>query len=234
METPILYNRTLHEKGLNLPLSWRLETHSHLLIVGGTGSGKTYAERLILGKIVKYIGDAEITICDFKNDDFRMFDGLPRHYGYDDCAEGLTEYYSAFQRRLDGEDGTTNPRILLFDEFVTSREKKAADEVKSKLSSLLMLGRSYKTHIIIGLQRADAEHFKAGARDQFGAILGLGNLSKERKQMLFSEYKDEITADCGRGTGYFLRDGIGISRALVPTVGDMAKLNRAIQHGLSR
>jgi hypothetical protein len=208
-----------------------------MLIVGGTGSGKTYAERLIFGKLVKYLPGVQHTICDFKNDDFHAFENIGRHYGYEQCVDGLNDFYAAFQLRLNKEDVSTTPRVLLFDEwgaFITSRDRKAADEYKSKLSTLLMLGRSYRTHIIIGLQRADSEHFKAGARDQFGAILALANLSKEQKQMLFSGYKDEMTSDCGRGTGYFLRDVQGIKRCIVPTVNDISKLNRVIQIGLTR
>ena len=234
---PILYSRDLTELGILSPVCWDMITHPHLLIVGSTGSGKTYAERLIIGKVCKYLPDAELAICDFKNEDFRNFDGLSRHFGYEDCIVGLNEFYKVFQLRLNGEDETRTPRILLFDEwgaFVTSRDKKEADEVKKKLSTLLMLGRSYRTHVVIGLQRADSEHFKAGARDNFSSILALGNLSKEQRQMLFSDYKDEMVSDCGRGSGYLLRDGKGVKRVVVPEVRNIDLLNLAIAEGLTR
>ncbi|MDR2568904.1 MAG: hypothetical protein LBD23_01220 [Oscillospiraceae bacterium] len=234
---PIVLNRSLAEKGIVYPIPLNLSKTPQMLIIGATGSCKTYAQRLILGKIVKYVPDVELIICDYKNEDFRDFEGLPRHYGYENCINGLNDFYASFQRRLNREDYSNSTRVLLFDEwgaFVVSRDKKVSDDMKSKLSALLMLGRSYRTHIIIGLQRADSEHFKAGARDQFGAILALGNLSKKQKQMLFTEHKDEIINDCGRGTGYFLRDGQGIKRCIVPVVRDMEKLNQTIINGLSR
>lgn len=46
------------------------------------------------------------------------------------------------------------------------------------VANILFMGRSLGIILLIGLKRADAEHFKTGARDQFKSILALGNLSK--------------------------------------------------------
>lgn len=238
-EVKILHNRDLYEIGVKkCPYTWNLETHPQMLIVGNTGSGKTYAEKLIVGVVAKDLQNVQLTICDFKGQDFREFKGLPRYYGSKQCMDGLNAYYTDFQQRQEEKDNSNNPKILLFDEwgaFILSREKKEADTMKSRLSELLMLGRSFNFHVIVGLQRADSSHFLSGARDQFSATLGLGNLSKEQKQMLFSEYKDNMIDDCGRGTGYFLRDGQGIARCVVPTISDetIAKVNRTIQRSLT-
>ena len=232
---PVAYNRDLYEQGVILPLMWNPATHPMMLVVGATGSGKTYSLRIIAGKIVKFLPDVELTICDFKNEDFQDFKGLPRHYGYMECTQGLADFYDAFQRRLDKTDTSTNPRILLFDEwgaYVTSLERKAADQARATLSTIAFLGRSQNTYLIVGLQRGDSSHFMAGSRDQFSAIMAFGNLSKEQKGMLFSEYKDEMIADCSRGTGYFLRDGKGIKRCVVLPLKDMDKLNAIIAKGL--
>ena len=234
MRIPIVYDADLLASGEKLSIGLDFDRHPQMLVVGGTGAGKTYYQKLLLGKISKYLPSAQITICDFKNHDFIEFAGLPRHYGYEDCVKGLDDYYNEFTAR--SNDG--RPRILLFDEwgaFVLSRpDKKAAEEVKSKLSTLLMLGRSSRFHVIIGLQRADAEHFKSGARDQFGAILGLGNLSKEQKQMLFADYREQITQGCGRGEGHLLLDGEGLYRVRVPSVTDADKLKAAIADAVTR
>lgn len=63
--------------------------------------------------------------------------------------------------------------------------------------------------VLIGEQRADSEHFRAGARDQFRAILALGHLSKEQRQVLFSDFKDKMNERNGLGEGYMLIDGKG-------------------------
>lgn len=110
----------------------------------------------------------------------------------------------------------------------TSLDKKAADEVKRKIGNILLMGRSLGIHLIIGIQRADAEYFRAGARDQFGAILMLGNLSKEQKAMLALDYRDEMTATNTRGQGYLLLDGQGLHHIQVPRVNDINKLQHQI------
>jgi hypothetical protein len=234
MKIPFIFDADIFDMGKKLSIGIDFERHPMFLVVGGTGSGKTYFQKLLLGKISKYLPTAKVTICDYKNCDFTDFAGLSRHYAFEDCSIGLQNFYDEFLARKNGGQ----PRILLFDEwgaYVLSRhDKKQADEAKAKLSTLLMLGRSARFHVVIGLQRADSEHFKSGARDQFGAILGLGNLSKEQKLMLYNEHREEMTANCGRGQGYLLLDGEGLYRIRVPTVNDMDKLNAAIADALSR
>ena len=95
------------------------------------------------------------------------------------------------------------------------------------------MGRSLGIHLIVGIQRADAEYFRAGARDQFGAILMLGNLSKEQKAMLAPDFRDQMAEINGRGQGYLLLDGQGIYRVQVPKVTNMDKLHKAIASRLS-
>jgi hypothetical protein len=65
--------------------------------------------------------------------------------------------------------------------------------------------------------------------------LALGNLSKEQKNMLFTDYKDEMTAVNGRGQGYLHLDGQGgLQRVVIPAVRDHDKLTAAIKDGLTR
>jgi len=192
-----------------------------------------------MGKITNHVSDSQLYLLDYKDIDFREFADCPRRWSYESCVDGLQAFYESFQARLDGTDITTNRRFMIFDEwaaFVVSREKKAAEEVKNKLSALLMLGRGVGHHVIIGLQRADAQLFPMGGRDQFTALLALGNLSKEQKLMLFPDFREEMTHINGRGQGYLHLDGDinGLKRVIIPSVTDFSKLNNAVCEGLSR
>ena len=236
---PLALDMKLLEMGFNEYVNWQPERHPMLLVVGSTGSGKTYGLKLLIAKISTHIPDSQLFLCDYKDLDFREFANCPRRFSYEDCTEGLNIFYSSFNARLDGSDTTTHRKFLLIDEYaayIISREKKAAEEIKSKISVLLMMGRGVQHHIIIGLQRGDANLFNNGARDNFGAILAMGNISKEQKLMLFPDFREEMNHTNGRGQGYLSLDGNsdGLKRVIIPSVTNFDKLNNAIREGLSR
>lgn len=235
---PVVFDKTSwQEFGEKVAIPFDFSRYPMLLTVGGTGSGKTYFLSLLIGKIATHIPDSETFLCDWKNMDFYNFADCPRHWAYEGCGEGLNTFYESFQARLHGEDTSTNRKFLVFDEwaaFILSHDKKVSEEVKRKLSTLLMMGRGVQHHVIIGLQRADAQLFPMGGRDQFGAILALGNLSKEQKLMLFPDCRDDMTVINGRGEGYLSLDGEPLRRVRVPTVTNVERLYAAIRDGLTR
>ena len=165
-----------------------VEDMINLLVVGRTNSGKSYALMAILYLLAEY-RNAIITICDFKKSSFAIFADTPNFYGYEDVPRGIREFYKEFTRRLEANDEERNKQIcvLLIDEYsalISSRDKKEADELMTMVGNMLFMGRSLGIVVLIGIQRADSVFFKAGARDQFAAVLALGNLSKEQKNML--------------------------------------------------
>lgn len=216
------------------PVYWEYEKYAHMLISGPTGSGKTYALKSILANS-RWTAYVRLYLCDFKNDDFKYAEGAPRYYGFKACAEGLNDFYKAFEARQSGADDSRFPLFLVFDEwgaYLSTLDKKQAEAEKAKLSTLLMLGRSFNVHVIISQQRADAEYF-AKARDNFGAIIGMGELSKEAKEMLFSEVKGDMRPVDQIGIGYFLQ-GAKLRRVWVPNLAGEKDLNDVILRLISR
>lgn len=212
-------------------VSWNFSRCPHLLVVGATGSGKTYAVKLLLGRIAKHLPEAKITLCDYKHDDFRFLDGCMRYFWFDRCAEGLNSFYKCFQERQKGNDSSRSFRLLVFDEwasFIAMQEKRETEESKRKLSTLLMLGRSFNCHVLVSQQRADASYFST-ARDNFSVIVALGNLSKESRDMFFSGFKDEMEPVRKIGEGYMLVNGVSFHRVQVPKVTNEQRLQDAIQ-----
>lgn len=225
-------------KGIRVYHTVDLGAHAHWLCVGATGTGKSYALALFLGKIAKYEPTAKLVICDFKKSSFGWLDGRPGFYGYMDAVKGIEQVYTEFSARLEANDPQRNARrlVLLIDEYgalVSSLDKKEADELKRKVGNILLMGRSLGVNLVCGIQRADAAYFHQGARDQFSAVLMLGNLSKEQKAMLAPDYKDEMTATNQRGQGYLLLDGQGLYHVQVPKVTDTQKLHELISEHLA-
>lgn len=220
---PLAFNFPVLQQGIFLEEGWDLASHPHLLITGSTGSGKSYALRLLIGKAAKYLPEVRLILCDFKNELFPNLTKEQDYYPYQQMMEGITLAESLFHQRLAAANPKENTHkiLLILDEYVAFLnflEKKEADLVKKTVGNLLMMGRSLGIHLVIGIQRADAEFFRHGSREQFGSILALGNISKEYKNMLFSDYKDEMEKIQSQGQGYWLRDGQGLVRVQIPRI----------------
>ncbi len=188
------------------PVYHDVQKYPMLLITGPTGSGKTLATMHYIACFFAQVPTDTLTILDYKNDDFRFCDGCPDYFGYKRVKDGLATFYQAFQARLNGTDSSRRRKLLVIEEwaaYLCSLEKKEAGSEKAKLAEMLMLGRSLGISIVVTMQRADAEFFPKGSRDNFQAILALGNLSREAKEMLFPDHKELLEPICEVGMGYF-------------------------------
>jgi DNA segregation ATPase FtsK/SpoIIIE-like protein len=231
-------NENLVKLGDDSFIMWNLQQAAHILVVGASGSGKTYFCKTLLGRISLYDEEAKIYACDYKgDDDFSFLNGCQRFYRFDECGEGLNAVFDILKARQNG-DKERNRIVMYFDEFASYinniSDKKQLEEEKKKLASLLMLGRSFCISIIVSLQRADASFFSSGARDNFHINVALGNISTEAKEMLFAMKKDEIKADRQRGTGYMTINGVNLTKIIVPEVTNTEKLHDAIVEGVTR
>lgn len=231
-----VFSEPLLNEGFRQYIGWNLDTAPHCAISGITGTGKTYLLKLLLARISKHIADSTIVLCDYKGDsDFSFLSDCSHFFRFDACLDGLNSFYVDFLsvQKSGKSQGT---KLLVFDEwasFINSLDKKEAEEAKKKLSSLLMLGRSFDFHIVLSQQRLDAESF-GKSRDNFNMIILLGNPSKEVIGMLFNDYKDQITNDRTRGTGYMLINGCNFQKIVVPQISSMEKVNAAIKEAVLR
>lgn len=198
------------------PIRLSVDTHCHALIVGSSGSGKSYALLYLLGSLLQDKPDTVVFFCDFKNStDFSFLEGYSYYYAGDDCVRGVTEFYKRFHEARQNQN-TMQRYVLIFDEFPAfvnflsikdkAEKTKNGAEMQGIIAEILMLGRGIKFGIWIVTQRADASLFSNGARDNFMIIVGLGRMSREQKGMIFSgeDLPDKIYH---QGEGVLLADG---------------------------
>lgn len=222
--------------GVHKYVIWDYNRLAHAIIFGQTGSGKTYLLEIILARIGLHVKDSEIIMCDYKCDkDFTFLSHCKNFYRYQGCLEGLNYIKRVLNKRQSGQSSDRHFILWVFDEwasFINSLDKKEAEQAKKDLSNLLMLGRSFNIHVLISQQRCDSVYFNS-SRDNFGLIIGLGILSKESIQMMFSNYKDTIQSIGITGVGWALC-GNELHKILVPQVTNIHKLHEIIISAVTR
>jgi hypothetical protein len=186
------------------------------IIVGSTGSGKTYFTYQLLGKVLmnKSIQNEDVItfICDRKNEDFIQFKDTSNYYGVN-AVDGINKVYQLFEERLnDDEDCTNKPTIVcLIEEYallLNMLEKKEAEDIKMKVAKMLFAGRSKKIITILSMQRADAVYFPTGAKEQFKNVIMMGEISDIQLDMLLDEdHKNQVTEINPQGYGYLYEQG---------------------------
>ena len=197
-----------------------------IAIVGGTGSGKSVAVLYLLYN-VKKMGNPEIFLADFKRSG--DFIGISPNYAEAEATTDLIEqYYDVF---LNTPEGNPTFKLLLIDEYagyiiwLTQNDKKKAEEIKGKVSTILMMGRSRRCFVWCVQQRISASLFPSGigAIDNFQVSIGLGRLSPDSRKSLFAgehlqDEDFEAGYNPGTGQGLILADGQPLQALQIPFV----------------
>lgn len=231
---PVGVNTTLLSYGVIRTVYVTPFNPPHMCICGASGSGKTFTERQILGRLAQDPANL-IIFADFKGIDFPEYIGCKHYYRHTAVGDALSLVVNIMNERMTHPEGTYPPLFFVFDEwsgFLSGLEKKALDAAKRDLSSLLMLARGAYICIILAMQRIDASNF-GSSRDNVGTILALGQLSQEARRMIDADHKEMLTAS-GRGKGVLCTDGKLPVPVTIPDVRDMKALNERVRSALNR
>lgn len=194
-------------RGVQIPLAvdedgvelvWRPAVSPHLLLTGGTGSGKTSVARAVIAKITQY--GWPVWILDAKRIEFLdmrdwpnvqiVAGSLPQQVALIRRVWELMEYRYELIEKGVCRPSDFEPLVVFADEFADFRinllEWYAQIKVKgdparpptsAEFGSLLRKARTCRIHIITALQRPDVELLGTGEqRDNFGARVSLGRL----------------------------------------------------------
>lgn len=209
-------------------ISYRLSKTPHSLIVGGTGSGKSF---FILGKIVSYLSltpQAELYIIDPKKADLsllRFIEGMEDRVVTEpnqiakmlrEVVEIMEDRYKTYFNSIeafgkDYIDFGLPPVIVIFDEFsafLHSVDKKLSKEVLDYIFTIVMKGRQAGVIVEILMQRPSADDLPTNIRAQMGFKAGLGAMDKIGYNMIFDTNNIEYKTVTEKGGGYIQIDGI--------------------------
>lgn len=237
VQIPLFLNEEYAKRGIPKYILWNPALAPHICGFGTTGSGKSYSMKLLHAKVSKYVPTAQTYVADYKGDfDFSFLDGSKRFYRFGRCGDALDSVHSRLERRQSGEDMSRNMLVLYFDEwasFIMSLDRKMAEEKKQKLSTLLMLGRSFNIHVVVSQQRMDS-HFWGNSRDCLNVVYSLSIISKESQQMMYYDFKEQMKPDRKRGTGYMLINGTDFTPIIVPEISNMDLVHKYIKDAVNR
>jgi energy-coupling factor transporter ATP-binding protein EcfA2 len=216
--------------GLREPIEMNLSRseNTHFLGVGASGSGKSYMLHRATALLHETESRGEIIFANFKGDEtFSYLNGLPRYFQYKDVFNALDIVYGKLCARLSGEDTSENPVTFIFDEYVSAvlsqqaEEKKASTQTMSRIAEILLMGRACgraSVRFWCFTQRCDSAVFSHGSRESFNTVITLGNISKELKSMVFSDFSEDFENGkrFERGEGRILQNGAHLSHIKIP------------------
>lgn len=238
------FDLKMFSSGILVPLT---APNSHLIIVGSSGSGKTTLLQYLLYNLIydsaecykvmpDSFSDPLFMICDFKKS--KDLFGISDFYAeFDECYDLIKQFYQRFLETPEG--GMGYDQVLIIDEvagmlsyYGMSKESKTkADEIRSIMANILMLGRSRRCYLWLVMQRYSANIFPpaSGAADNFPLCIGLSRLSPDSKKSLFAGMQLDFDFIPKPGRGIVYLEGQPLRAFCVPNV-DKKTLVRFIQN----
>lgn len=205
-------------------------TLCHALIVGGTGSGKTYLlYSLILQSLLKklnfnlYLADAKgadvyqlgcnIVPQTTARDEDEIIDLLERFQS--EMTKRQHEMADALKESIDKSymDFGMSPHVLIFDELTAflvqlkTRDKATRDKVTAILSNIVLKGRSVGCFLIVAMQKSDASTIDTAIRDNLVLKVCLGNAEPTTITTCFGAGADVPQLDLRLGEGFYTLQG---------------------------
>ena len=202
----------------------------HILVSGGTGSGKSVLISVLILEFLKR--QSTVYIADPKNSDLGS---LSYYFGEEYVAttpnnisrivrqvlEQLHERYQYmrenFQYGANFSEHGFKPICLILDEMgafqASGTDKKSKEvivEVMDGIKQIILLGRQAGVFILISAQQMRAETLNTDLRDNLGLRISLGANSTEGYRMVFgSATPDKLKPIEVKGAGYLYMQGSG-------------------------
>ena len=196
-----------------------------MCVAGGTGSGKSFFILYILHSLLRLPQCVQLYIGDFKKSgDYK---GISDNFAeFDAVVELIEKFYDEFETTAEGSKTLK----------IVQNNKKKAEEIKGKISNLLMLGRSRNCYVWTVMQRASAQLFPSGigAIDNYNILLGFGRLTVDSRRSLFAtehlnnaEFEEHFNPQTGQGL--CLIDGQPLRAIQIPYIEDKERLKEHLQ-----
>ena len=201
-----------------------------LLLVGITGSGKSYALMGLIAQLQNWPIPPTVYYADPKGSDIAVLGGSLAPERTADDIDGIIDLLRQFhgsmmarkaemRDKLSGKLGAdfTDFRlpayIFLFDEFAAfqasiSRDKKRRDEVEEIMRNVVLMGRQLGFYMWVAMQKSDSSDIPTAIRDNLPLKICLGNAPSTTLMTIFGHAADLSSRHWDKGQGLIYCDGI--------------------------
>lgn len=224
-----LKKEPLNEVVLDKDTVLNFDSQIHLLIVGGTGSGKSYCASYITSVLFSkgwdiYIFDIKRSYAVFKpfcNCSFSKEEILEN---FKNISNLVLSRQIQLEKKIESTGDfnliLNEPVLILIEELsalLSVLEKKEKDQFLSVLSNLIMIGRQINMHLIIVMQVSSADTLPSSIRANCIPI-ALGNLPETIQKTAFGVSTKIVHRNFEKGEGLLGLDGVHQKHVFVPTL----------------
>lgn len=227
------YNNS-NEINIGYGVTYNPTKSPHILISGGTGSGKSMFMSFLLIEFLKQ--KSTTYLCDPKNSDLGS---LSNYFGEKYVAttpnniarvirlavdEMKSRYDYMNENFIYGSNFETHgfkPVWILFDEIgafqaygTDKKSKEIINETMDRIKQIILLGRQAGCFILIAGQQINANNLSTELRDNFSLRVSLGFNSSEGLRMMFGSATPDVTIPIEvKGAGLLYLQGSGKEQA---------------------
>jgi len=199
---------------------------SHALVVGQTGSGKSYFIYLLILQMINKSVDFDLYFVDPKGSSIEVVGDIlaPERTAVtleetikllETFVENMrirkSEVKELLKTKLDSDysDLGLSPAVMIFDEYASfsallaTEEKKVRDKVKSLLSEVILQGRQLSYFLVVAMQKSDASLIETYLRDNLPLKVCLGNAEQQTIVTCFGTGVDIPARFMNIGDGFF-------------------------------
>lgn len=201
-----------------------------LLLVGITGSGKSYALMGLIGQLLNWPVPPVMYYADPKGSDIAVLGGSLAPERTADDIDGIIDLLHAFysemlMRKAEMKDRLSDrlgvdftewrlpAYIFIMDEYAAfqasiAKDKRRREEVEEILRNVVLMGRQLGFFAWICMQKSDSSDIPTAIRDNLPLKICLGNAPATTLMTVFGRSADLPSRHWGKGQGLIYCDGI--------------------------